>query len=1076
MRELHSLLKRQLKRYSDELDQPNIEEAGLLHAINEAYWQSDIDREMLEHSMEVTSQELLEMNSALQNANTDLETRVAERTTELYKINEQLQEELVERKRTEEILQSREAIMSAVASSAQQLIRAEDWQEVIPNILAKLGRATEVNRVYVFRNHLSPDSVILTTLQHEWVTLDTEPQIDNPDLQNLPLLGAGFSRWVNILGNDNVVYGNVQDFPQSEQELLSPQGILSLVVVPIFVGEQWWGFIGFDECKSARTWDKAEIHALKTAAGTLGSAILHETMGASLRESEDHYRGLFENSPIAIWEEDFSEVKRHIDILKQQGVTDFRSYFASHPDEMVECKKMVRVVDVNKAALEMYQADSKEELIRIAMTDFSNGELENILEDLIAIAEGKPSHGWEGADETLKGKPIEIALTRSVAPGHEDDYSKVLVTTTDITERRRAEVALHESQLRYQSLFDNSSVLLWEEDYSQVKNYFDQLCNAGVTDFQEYFDNHPEAVKECANLVQVLDVNRASLDFMEVEDKSELLGSLSKSLNEEAHPSFKDQLVSLANGNTSYESDEVNIGKDGNKKYIFFSLSVSPGYAGDLNRVVVSIMDVTARKRIEDALRESEERFVGIVNSASDGIISIDPDQRIILFNPSAERMFGCNAAEAIGQPLERFIPEQFRASYGNRINEFAKSSETNRGMGGLRTISGLHSDGTEFPMEVTMSRTTTENETLYTVILRDITERKQAEDALRTKDVLLQESQRIARLGHYKLDILTGIWKSSEILDDILGIDKNYPRDIAGWGNLVHPAQRDEMINYFTKYVLEEQNTFDREYRIIRTSDQQERWVQGLGRLEHDQDGNPVRMIGTIQDITERKLVEESLQESQKLFSIAFEYAPIGIALVAPDGHWIRANHALLKLIGYTEEELLGKTFQDITHPDDLEKGLNYVNQMLTGKIGSYQMEKRYFHKSGHIVWVLLSVSLVKDNYGHPQYFISQIQDIMEQKRTEAETIHHLTEMEALYKNGLAVGRLLKPGEIGQQIIETFAQHLSWHHVAIRLRNNESDELALIALNQPGQSETEKAELERYFNSMVSKVGEGLS
>ena len=106
--------------------------------------------------------------------------------------------------------------------------------------------------------------------------------------------------------------------------------------------------------------------------------------------------------------------------------------------------------------------------------------------------------------------------------------------------------------------------------------------------------------------------------------------------------------------------------------------------------------------------------------------------------------------------------------------------------------------------------------------------------------------------------------------------------------------------------------------------------------------------ILGIDRDITERKQAETLLQESQAQFSSVLEYAPIGMALVAPDGHWLRANNALSKLIGYTEEELLEMTFQDITHPDDLDKDLTYVNQMLTGRINFYKMEKRYFHKSG--------------------------------------------------------------------------------------------------------------------------------
>lgn len=121
------------------------------------------------------------------------------------------------------------------------------------------------------------------------------------------------------------------------------------------------------------------------------------------------------------------------------------------------------------------------------------------------------------------------------------------------------------------------------------------------------------------------------------------------------------------------------------------------------------------------------------------------------------------------------------------------------------------------------------------------------------------------------------------------------------------------------------------------------------------------------------------------RLFESAFDHAAIGMALVAPDGHWLRVNRSICQLVGYSEEELLALTFQDITHPDDLETDLAYVQQMLRGEIESYQMEKRYRHRNGQTVWVLLSVSLVRSADGQPRFFISQIQDIMGRKAAEA-------------------------------------------------------------------------------------------
>jgi PAS domain S-box-containing protein len=138
--------------------------------------------------------------------------------------------------------------------------------------------------------------------------------------------------------------------------------------------------------------------------------------------------------------------------------------------------------------------------------------------------------------------------------------------------------------------------------------------------------------------------------------------------------------------------------------------------------------------------------------------------------------------------------------------------------------------------------------------------------------------------------------------------------------------------------------------------------------------------------DVSKRKLAEDALRESENRFSSAFEFSAIGMALVSPEGRWLKVNRSLCEIIGYSEDELLSKTFQDITHPDDLEKDLEYVRQMLAGDIQTYQMEKRYFYKDGRVIWILLSVSLVKDVIGKPLYFISQIENINKRKQAEDE------------------------------------------------------------------------------------------
>lgn len=137
-------------------------------------------------------------------------------------------------------------------------------------------------------------------------------------------------------------------------------------------------------------------------------------------------------------------------------------------------------------------------------------------------------------------------------------------------------------------------------------------------------------------------------------------------------------------------------------------------------------------------------------------------------------------------------------------------------------------------------------------------------------------------------------------------------------------------------------------------------------------------------QEINNRRKVEDHLRRSEQKFRMAMHFAPIGKALVGLDGKWLEVNKSLCNMLGYTAEELLQTDFQSLTYAEDLNMDLEYVGQLLAGKIKSYQMEKRYIHKSGNLVWGLLSVSLPRDENGDPVHFIAQIQDITQKKLAE--------------------------------------------------------------------------------------------
>lgn len=180
--------------------------------------------------------------------------------------------DITQRKEAEAALSRRESIMFAIGLAAEQFLKESTWEHNIPGVLEKIGQAANVSRVYVFMNYLDDQAQIFTSQCYEWAAPGVLPQINNPKLQHINLRKAGFKRWEELLSNGEPLHGILGGFPEAEQELFKGQGILSMAILPIFVDNLWWGFIGFDEYKYKRYWTGTELEALHIAASIFGSA------------------------------------------------------------------------------------------------------------------------------------------------------------------------------------------------------------------------------------------------------------------------------------------------------------------------------------------------------------------------------------------------------------------------------------------------------------------------------------------------------------------------------------------------------------------------------------------------------------------------------------------------------------------------------------------------------------------------------------------------------------------------------------------------------------------------------------
>jgi PAS domain S-box-containing protein len=312
---------------------------------------------------------------------------------------------------------------------------------------------------------------------------------------------------------------------------------------------------------------------------------------------------------------------------------------------------------------------------------------------------------------------------------------------------------------------------------------------------------------------------------------------------------------------------------------------------------------------------------------------------------------------------------------------------------------------------------------------------RKRAETAFRTSEARLAAGTDLAGLGYYEIDYSAHTCFLDDRFRHICGVPQDLQQGldpVVFWMEHVHAGDRQQLLDERQKLHDGRVDQISSEYRYAHPA-HGEQWIHHLARIAgRNASGGGLRTFGVIRDITEAKKAEAALRASEEVNRATFDQAAVGIAHVSTDGRWLRVNDKLCAIVGYSRDELLQMTFQDITHPDDLETDVHYLRQVLSGEIKTYSLEKRYLHKDRSIVWVVLTVSLVQTVAGAPLHFISVVQDITERKQTEAELLRQRTEL-------AHIARVSSMGELAASLAHELNQPLG----AI-LANAEAAELFL--------------------------------
>lgn len=318
-----------------------------------------------------------------------------------------------------------------------------------------------------------------------------------------------------------------------------------------------------------------------------------------------------------------------------------------------------------------------------------------------------------------------------------------------------------------------------------------------------------------------------------------------------------------------------------------------------------------ARLQTYQALQQSESRYRALIESQIDLISRYKPDMTLTFVNDAYCKFYGRTREQLVGQSCLPMIAEEFHPTVleearrmtldptpqsGEYLNFAADGSEhwIHWVIQGIRDSDGIVSE--------------------IQAVGRDITALKKAEAALRDSEFFLQRSQSVGQVGSYYFDVASGTWLSSLMLDKILGINGSFSRDIESFLTLIHPEDREAMRRDFAHHLLGEYNRFENTYRILRQDNHEERWVYGLGEVETSTHGKVTKIIGTIQDITDRKRMEDALRLSQKRYLRLSQNLPdMAAVLIDENMQVLVAEGAELTRAGYPAEDILGKRVGEI-------------------------------------------------------------------------------------------------------------------------------------------------------------------
>ncbi len=718
--------------------------------------------------------------------------------------------DITERKLALEALSRRDLILEAVGHAAERFLRATSWTDAIDEIMAQLGRAGSASRAAVYRRETDDRGRPCVAFVAEWAAPGIAPLADVIGDRRIAFEDVGLTRWVDVLSTGGTIDSRTRDLPEGERASLERAGVRAIVAVPIFAGDEWWGHLVYDQTDEERVWQQAELDALQIVADTLGAAISREMAARRLSETEARYRSLIEQIPAITYMESADEPGKKLYISPQvEPMLGFNKTDWTHEGwiEAIHPDDRDRVLEEDRRTEMSGEPFSCE--YRLVRPD---GRTVWIQDNAVLLRDelGKPLY-WQGV-------------------------------RFDITDRMQVEEQLRGAERRYRTLVEQIPAITYVDECrgsDDSRTWPTVYISPQVETILGY---SPEEWRRQPDLW---------LSLIHPEDLERALAA-DRVHYDTGEPLALEIRLFAKDGTIHWLRDEATMVVD------------------DAGRPLWSqgiLLDITERKLSEQQLHEAEARYRSLIETipAATYIDTVEAVSEAVYMSPQVQQIFGYTPQEWLAQPdlWERGVDPEDLPSLAAQIRKLNDEGVPYEAEYRFRRPDGqvvwVHDQAVLIRDEAGAPR-------FSQGVMFDITERREAEEQLRSTEERFRAIVEHVPAAVY-LDVpnvsMQTMYVSPQI-EVITGISPDeWTANPTAWADALHPEDHDEVLGRYLAAVGS-QEPWSAEYRFL-TRDGRTIWVHDETTVIRDEDGREAMLLGVVSDITERKLAEQALRESEQ-------------------------------------------------------------------------------------------------------------------------------------------------------------------------------------------------------------------